>query len=362
MVFGASAGLSVPQETGPLRWVTDPHQTPRVSILLPAWNAAGTLPRAIESIRAQTFPDWELVLVDDGSTDETPAFAEAAARQDPRMRLVRQTHLGIVPALEAGLAVARGEFIARLDADDVSLPTRLEQQVWFLDTHPDIGVVGCLVQFGGPAPQNEGYARHVAWLNSLTTPEAIALNRFVEAPLAHPSVLFRRELVAQHGGYRHGPFPEDYELWLRWLDHGVRLAKVPELLLVWHDSPDRLSRRDPRYAAKAFYAVKAPYLARAVRRTLAERALWVWGAGRLTRRRVELLEAEGLEVHGFIDVDPNKWGRPRHGRHVISPTALPTPNEALVLGYVASRGARELIREAVQHAGFVEGRDFWLAA
>jgi len=335
---------------------------PHVSVLLPAHNAARTLPRALESIQAQTFTDWELVLVDDGSTDDTAALLETWTRREPRLHPVRQPHRGLVPALEAGLARARGAFIARMDADDVSRPTRLERQVRFLEAHPDVGVVSCLVEFGGDAIRNQGFARHVAWLNSLTTPEAMALNRFVEAPVAHPSVLFRRALLAQHGGYRDGPFPEDYELWLRWIERGVRLAKVPEPLLVWNDSPARLSRRDPRYGTESFYAVKAPYLARAVRVTLGGRRLWVWGAGRLTRRRVELLEAEGLDVHGFVDVDPNKWGRPRHGRLVIRPADLPTPDEALVLGYVASRGARELIRESLRHAGYREGRDFWLAA
>lgn len=291
--------------------------------MLPAWNAAGTLPHAVESIRAQTFTDWELVLVDDGSTDDTPALIERWSRVEPRLRAVRQPHAGIASALNLGLARARGELIARLDADDVSRADRFEQQVRLLEACPESGVASCLVEFGGDPGSSPGFARHVAWLNSLVTPEAIALGRFIEAPVAHPSVMFRRSLVACHGGYRDGPFPEDYELWLRWFERGVRFAKVPEPLLVWNDPPGRLSRRDRRYDREAFYAVKAPSLARAVRATLGGRALWVWGAGRVTRRRVERLEAEGVEVCGFIDVDRNKWGRPRHGRVVISPAALP---------------------------------------
>jgi glycosyltransferase involved in cell wall biosynthesis len=362
LVLGASEGLSRPRQAAPLPVVTAPRPSPCVSVLLPAFNAGRTLARAIESIRSQTLRGWELVIVDDGSEDDTPEVAAAAAREDPRVRVVRQAHRGIVAALETGLAGARAGLVARMDADDVSRPERLERQVRFLDDHPDIGVVGCAVEFGGEARASEGFARHVAWLNSLLTPEAIALNRFIEAPLAHPSVMFRRGLLQEHGGYRDGPFPEDYELWLRWIERGVRLAKVPESLLVWNDPPGRLSRQDGRYATTAFYAVKSPYLARVVRATLAGRALWVWGAGRVTRRRVELLEAQGLEVRGFVDVDPAKWGRPRHGRLVVGPADLPTPDQALILGYVAARGARELIRAAVGQAGYVEGRDFWLAA
>src|SRR6185436_16591977 len=104
-----------------------------------------------------------------------------------------------------------------------------------------IGLVGCLVEFGGDRSASEGYALHVDWINALTTPDEIALNRFVESPLAHPSVMFRRELVEKHGGYRAGDFPEDYELWLRWMEAGARMGKVPRVLLTWQDGPGRLS-------------------------------------------------------------------------------------------------------------------------
>ncbi len=336
--------------------------TPQVSVILPALNAERTLAPAIDSIRSQTLAAWELIIVDDGSSDGTAAIATAAANQDPRIRMVRQPHAGVVRALESGLAAARGEFVARMDADDRSLPGRLEAQLQLLLARPELGLVSCRVEFGGNPVRSAGYAHHVHWLNSLLTPEAIALNRFVEAPLAHPSVMFRKELLARHGGYREGAFPEDYELWLRWLEAGVRMAKVPETLFVWNDPPRRLSRVEARYAPEAFYAVKAPYLARAVRADLCGRTLWVWGAGRLSRRRVEALEAQGINVAGFIDIDPNKWGRPRHGREVRRPTALPLREQAMVVSYVASRDAREQIRATLERAGFVEGRDAWMAA
>lgn len=329
---------------------------------MPARNAAATLPAAVASIRAQTWPDWELIVVDDGSTDATPQILAALAREERRLAVVRQPHAGIVAALNAGLARARGRFIARLDADDVSHLDRLTEQVGFLERHPEIGLVSCLVEFGGDARASEGFARHVAWLNSVVTREAIVLNRFVESPVAHPSVLFRRELLAAHGTYRDGAFPEDYELWLRWLERGVWFAKVPRALLTWSDSPTRLTRSDPRYSVAAFYAVKAPFLARAVQASLDGRAVWVWGAGRVTRGRARWLENAGLAVRGFIDVDPKKWGRHRDGRRVVGPEAVPNPEQALIIALVAKRGARELIRAHLRSRRYEEGRDFWVAA
>ncbi len=335
---------------------------PTVSVLLPVHNAAGGLGRAVESIRRQTYADWELVAVDDGSTDGSAALLEGAARAEPRLRVCRQPHGGIVAALTAGLAAARGRLVARMDADDEAHRERLEEQVRFLAAHPDIGVVGCLVDYGGDRTAHAGYALHVDWLNTLVTPDQIALNRFVESPFAHPSVMFRRALADRHGGYRAGGFPEDYELWLRWADAGVRMAKVPRVLLTWHDPAGRLSRTDPRYDAEAFYRVKAVYLARALARDLRGRRLWVWGAGRPTRRRAANLEAEGCAIAGYVDIDPSKTGRSLAGRPVIPPAALPPPGAIFVLGYVASRGARELMRGELVRRGYVEGRDFLMCA
>jgi glycosyltransferase involved in cell wall biosynthesis len=330
---------------------------------MPVWNAAATVERAVESIRRQTFPDWELVIVDDGSTDGTFDILSGLAREERRLRLWRQPHAGIVAALNAGLTAARADFIARMDADDETLPGRLEDQLRFLERHPEVGVVGSLVEFGGDRARAGGYALHVDWMNSLVTPEEIRLNRFVESPFAHPSVMLRREWTVRHGGYREGDFPEDYELWLRWLEAGVAMAKVPRVLVRWGDPPGRLSRSDRRYAPEAFYACKAPFLARWLERNVPpSRRLLVWGAGRPTRRRAEWLTSHGARIAGYVDIDPRKVGRVLAGRPVIAPEDLPPPEQVFVLGYVAKRGARELARQALRARGFAEGRDFLMAA
>lgn len=337
--------------------------SPRVSVLLPVYNSEATLPRTLDSLLAQTCQDWELLAVDDGSTDATPEILRSAARRDPRIRPVSRPRTGLVAALNAGLNLARGVFVARLDADDTCPPNRLAMQAEHLDLHPAIGLVGGLVEFGGDPVTQAGYARHVDWLNSVITPEEIDRARFIEAPHAHPSVMFRRSLVEQHGGYRVGDFPEDYELWLRWLEQGVRMEKVRTVVLRWHDSPTRLSRTDPRYAPDAFFRVKAGYLARWLAREVpATQARWVWGAGRVTRRRLTWLTAEGTRIDGFLDVDPRKLGRHRDGRTVRDPDSLPGPGSVFVLGCVGSRGARELQRAYLEGRGYREGKDFLFAA
>jgi glycosyltransferase involved in cell wall biosynthesis len=336
---------------------------PRISVLLPVRNALATLPRAIDSIRTQTFCDWELVVVDDGSTDGSAQLLDSIATSDRRIRIFHTTHRGLVSALNAGLESARGEWIARMDADDESFPQRLAEQACRLESDPDLGVVGCRVEFGGDPCTAGGYARHVNWLNSVITPDQIALNRFIESPFAHPSVLFRRACVDVHGGYRDGPFPEDYELWLRWLEAGVRMAKIGSVGLRWNDPSQRLSRTDPRYAAEAFFQLKAGYLANWLRAHVSpDRPLLVWGAGRPTRKRAALLEFKGLSISGYIDIDPAKIGCRLQGRPVIAPSDLPSCSDTFVVGYVTNPGARDLQRAILQKRGYQEGRDFLFAA
>jgi glycosyltransferase involved in cell wall biosynthesis len=339
---------------------------PVVSVVLPVRNAAATIRRAVASVQAQTFSAWELIAVDDGSTDGTREILQELARVEPRLTLIEQAPTGVALAANAGAAAARGRFVARMDADDVSHPDRLTAQVAFLAAPENraVGVVGSLVEFGGDLAASAGYALHVEWANALVTPAAIALNRFVESPLVNPSVMFRRELVARHGGYRDGDFPEDYELWLRWLDAGVRMAKVPLVLLTWHDGPTRLTRTNARYSPEKFFRMKSEWIARELARVASGREIFVWGAGRHTRKRAAHLTAHGVVIGGYVDVDAKKTGRGLGGTGVpvLAAGALPRPGEIFVLSYVTTRGARDYNRASLAVRGYVEGRDFLLCA
>ena len=331
-----------------------------LSIVMPVRNAAVTLAVAVDSILAQTHRDWELIVIDDHSADDTPALLGVMADADPRIRVIPAPLPGIAHALQAGCATARGEWIVRMDADDLMHPERLATQLSFARNHPGLGVVSCRVQYGGSQP---GYAAHVDWLNSVDSPETISLRRFVESPVAHPSVMFRRCLLESHGGYQAGDFPEDYELWLRWLDAGVRFGKCPESLLVWNDPPNRLSRTDPRYSIEAFYRTKCRYLARwIVSNNCSNRGLLLWGAGRVTRRRFDSLEFYGIGIQGFVDIDPKKIGAHRDGRVVISPDQISdSPRPFIVIG-VGNRGASSRVADSLLARGWEEGRDFMLCA
>lgn len=335
---------------------------PTVSILMPVRDGATTLEQALKSVAQQTYSDWELVVVDDHSSDGTGEILEQWGQRESRLRIISNPGVGLVAALNSGLSYCRGGLVARMDVDDVMHLARLEKQVGILHDQPNLGLVSCGVEFGGDRRQQAGYAAHVDWLNSVLTPGQIRRGRFVESPFAHPSVMFRRGLVSQYGGYDDGPWPEDYELWLRWLDAGVPMAKVRQVLLTWNDPPGRASRVDPRYDVEAFYRVKARYLAAELARSKAGRTVWIAGAGRPTRKRADMLTDHGVQIAGYLDVDPRKIGQRIQDRPVVGVEDLPPASGAVVLSYVGNRGARAKVRTLLESQGRIEGRDFWLCA
>lgn len=336
---------------------------PKVSVIMPCYNACSTVERAVTSIQRQTYSNWELIVIDDGSSDDSAARVENLAKHDQRIQLIRRNHTGVVEASNHGLSIARGGLIARMDADDVSRPLRLERQVQTLSQHPELGAVSCLAHFAGDPTSAGGYAHHVHWANQCVTPEQIALNRFIDLSVPHPTLMFRRSLIENYGAYRAGDFPEDYEMILRWISNGTKIGKVTEVLFDWHDPPSRLSRNDHRYNMAAFHQCKAPYLAQAIAASgCADRELWIWGAGRPARKCARPLEQAWTQASGFIDIDPRKIGRIIHGGPVVGVENLPDIAQSVIVSYVGTRGAREIIRNDLLATGRKEGHDFWISA
>jgi len=335
---------------------------PAVSVLLPVRDAAPTLDAALESVLGQTRPDLELVAVDDGSDDGSGQRLEAWARRDPRVRVLRRPPRGLVPALHEGLGHCRAPLVARMDADDLCHPERLEVQLAFLDAHPRVGAVGSLVAGATieGQPLARGMTRYLEWSNQLCAPEEIARERFIESPLVHPSVVLRRSLL-EETGYREGPFPEDYDLWLRLVARGVPLAKVPRVLLTWREHPARATRRDPRYASRNHRALKieallAGPLARPV-------PIVFWGAGLEGKPLLRALRGRGCDVRAVIDIDPRKIGNRVHDTPVVPQAALPGLLErhpgALVLVAVGVPEARPGIRVDLEALGLREGERYF---
>ncbi len=198
-----------------------------ISVVIPVYNAARFLDVAIESILGQTYHDFEVIAVNDGSTDQSGSILAKCAARDARIRVVSQRNTGIVGALNNGVAAAHGELIARMDADDICMPLRLEKQVAYLREHPECVVVGTDVLYtdpeGAPLIQHRPSEYHVGIVEQLLSGNGGAL--------IHPTIMVRRHLLEKSGGYRaHYQWIEDLDLYLRLSELG-RLANLPDVHL-----------------------------------------------------------------------------------------------------------------------------------
>jgi glycosyltransferase involved in cell wall biosynthesis len=332
---------------------------PRVSVLLPAHDAAATLAACLRSLCRQRFTDWECVLVDDGSTDETGAIAAGAARADARIRILSLPHRGLVAALNEGLAACRGPLVARMDADDVMHRDRFAAQADALAAQPALAGVGCHVRLFPRQGLRAGRREYEQWLNSLLTPADVRRDLFVECPIAHPTLMMRREALAALQ-YCDGPWAEDYDLVLRAAEAGHALGVVPRRLVLWRDGPGRLSRVDPRYDLARFTACKAHYLARGFLASAAEYVLWGYGdTGKALRTA---LAAHGKSASHIVEIAAGRIGQRIHGAPVVPIDALPSLRGRMIVVSVARQGPRREIRAALAAMGFEERRDYVCAA
>jgi hypothetical protein len=232
---------------------------PRVSVIMPVFNGGRFLAAAVESVLKQSFDDFELIAIDDGSTDQSAALLSEFSRSDDRIRLISQANAGIVVTLNRALESARGEYIARMDADDVAVPSRFARQVTFLDAHPDVAVVGSAIRL----IDEEG--RTIRDVDYPLAPAAVSTSLIeVGCALAHPAVMMRRSDVAGAGGYRSAcRHAEDYDLWLR-ISESRSLANLPDRLLLYRQHPAKASAR---YAAAQRLATHAARLCAKARRS-----------------------------------------------------------------------------------------------
>lgn len=332
-------------------------RAPRLSLVLPYRDAATTLADSIRTLRHQSFTSFECILVDNESADGSPVVARSACGEDARFRHLHVPG-SLVDALNSGIAVAQTPLIARMDADDLAHPRRLELQVHALDADPGLSVVSSLIGHFPAAAATDGMRRYERWINGVCSPTQIRDALFVESPLPHPSVLMTRTAVLDAGGYQETGGPEDYDLWMRLLLAGHRARKVPEVLLHWRDSPGRLSRVDPRYHADRFFETKLRYLPQVLER---ERPLQICGAGPTGRRWARALTRQGYQLRCFLDVDPRKIGRRVRGAPV-RPLEKLDPSAGFVLSAVGSPGAREQITSFLAGRGLRAWQDYLCVA
>jgi glycosyltransferase involved in cell wall biosynthesis len=296
--------------------------------------------------------------VDDGSTDETASVARLFAARDSRFRVVTTPPDGLIAALNEGLRHCRAPLVARMDADDVMHRDRLRIQAAALDQDPMLSAVGCRVRLFPRRSLSPRLREYEAWLNGLQSAADVSRDAFVECPVAHPTLMMRRDVAAD--GYVDRGWPEDYDLVLRALARGQRIGVVPQRLMAWRNGPNSLSRRDPRYALERFTACKAHFLSSGFLAGHTGYVLWGYGGtGRTLRRALALYDRFPSHI---IEVKRSRLGQRIHGAEVVPDTAVTTLRGCRIVVSVARAGPRAIIRGALARAGLMEGEDFVCAA
>ena len=215
-----------------------PTSGPRISVLLPVFNAEPYLAGSLDSILSQTFENFEIVAIDDGSTDASAKILSDYAGRDARIRIVKQAHLGIAATLNNGLHRTRGEYVARMDADDISTPTRFAQQISFLEQHRDIAAVGCAISIIDVDGNVIGYKKYPQDRERISD----CIDNGIVA-FAHPAMMFRRSALLIVGGYRCAyEYAEDYDLWTRMVER-FTMSNLPDRLLLLRRHPDSITSR-----------------------------------------------------------------------------------------------------------------------
>lgn len=214
------------------------NAVPPITVLMPVYNGAAYLAESIDTILAQTCRDFEFLIINDGSKDDSQSILEDYAGRDARIKLVQQANMGLAATLNKGLAMASGALVARQDQDDLSAPERLARQLAWMQAHPDCVLLGTRASIWADRTPTDRAHDHPV-LNSV-----LKLDLLFNNPFVHSSVMLRRDRVLALGGYttdRNRQPPEDYELWAR-IGRAARVANLPERLLVYREAAQSMSR------------------------------------------------------------------------------------------------------------------------
>ncbi len=320
--------------------------TPVVSVLLPIRQWRSTTLEAVQSVLSQTLHNVELVII---GQDDVGQLLDRLP-QDSRIVGVARQGVGIVAALNTGLACARAPYIARMDDDDIAYPHRLETQLNYLKSHLDIQLCAARVRFideqGSVDGVQAGNNRYAQWLNELTCNEDIVDACYTECPMPHPTLMAHKDIWQSLGGYRDIDGPEDYDLILRAMLAGMSMGKPDALLQDWREHPGRLTYSDQRYRREAFTRCRAWAAVQPSSHLNLHtgRSVWICGTGKSARQWHDALLEYNVSVKGFVDVKPANKERSKRGKPIISYEMLITErSDSLVITALSEPRARNAL-------------------
>ncbi len=331
-----------------------------ISILLPTFNTAPYLAACIDSILAQTEEHWELIAVNNFSTDGSAEILQAYAGRDPRIRFFHNEdergRTGVSPANRFAFQQARGPLVTRMDSDDIMPPDRLFlMKKMLLDSGPGHVATGA-VQFFGEDGVGDGYRKYEAWLNGLAASGRHFEEIYRENVLPSPVWMAWHNDLVLAVAFEEDIYPEDYDLTFRLRHSGCKIIATAELLHHWRERPDRTSRTDPKYLDNSYLDLKTQWF---LKTDFDEkRPLVLWGAGRKGKRLAALLRTGGVPFRWVCD-QPNKWGHEVSGVKMENYEVILQIPDVQVIVAVAAVEGQAFILDSMRQNGKEMGRDFW---
>lgn len=318
---------------------------PEVSIIMPVYNEELYLAECLESIIKQKFKNWELIAVDDFSTDNSFNILGQFAKKDDRIRIYSNTQKGIIPALFLAFKSSRGIMISRMDADDIMPVGKLHTLHKKLSKEGPGNIVSGKVKYFSDDQLKGGFLKYEKWINEL----AYYPNIYKECTLPSACwMAFRSDLVSINA-FTESQYPEDYDLLFKFYENGLRIHGIEEVLHLWRDHPKRASRNDPNYADQNFFPLKTSYFVKIDHD--ASKELFLWGAGRKGKALALQLKKRGLTFR-WLTQNEKKTGKHIYGIIMEDTEALRTDVEKQVIIAISDQTFNENkshIIDAIHH-------------
>lgn len=327
-----------------------------VSILMPVYNTRSFLEKCLYSIVNQSLTNWELIAIDDHSTDGSDLILKQFAQQDSRIKTFPNPGKGIIHALRSALEKSSGKYITRMDSDDIMATNKLELLHLELQ-QKGRGYLSCgHVAYFSENTLGEGYKKYAQWLNSLITNQNHYQEIYRECVIPSPCWMIHREDLDQCGAFKPNTYPEDYDLCFRFYQHKIKIASTNGLLHYWRDHGERASRNKPEYTDNAFIPLKVDYFSKLDYSP--DRPLVLWGAGKKGKRIASLLMEKHIPIEWVCNT-PGKWGKIIHNTTLKPTEYLANLNDPFIIIAVAGPEDQKAIKKKLAEYKRVVTKDYF---
>lgn len=309
-------------------------RNPKVSILMPVFNEEMYLEKCLNSIINQSYTHWELIAIDDFSTDRSPEILAQFQKKDNRIKALRNTEKGIIPALSLAFSLSAGEFITRMDADDYMPDYKIQEMVTTLSQSENKSVVTGQVAYFSDDNLKGGFIRYADWLNKLCEEGNQWEHIYKECVIPSACWMARKKDLISINAFYQSQYPEDYDLVFRFYRHRFKVISILRRLHFWRDHQARASRNDPHYQDQKFYDLKLKYFFEIDRDE--KSPLFIWGAGGKGKSLASLLLKDGYEFR-WLSENEKKVGKHIYHLPIEEPEILKKMTEYQVIIAISGR-------------------------